>query len=475
MEKIIKYYNNIFGVLFLTFLAGILSFGRALAIARINIGWQQLFITEIILLAGLPFIFSNFKAILRMPRRFSFALAAYFLLGLTHLLTGIASKNFFALRDSVLFAYVLFFYISYLFFSARKIGKAALILLFISNLIAILIGQLYISGLQTLPEKLARFLMTARITNLCLYYGLCLAFLISCLLFSRNKKLKILALITGILNLYALMFLASRSAWVSCVLMGAYFILMLKIKFLRIFIPFLLIFFLIGAIFYYFSFESGESLPKNAFFSKLQSTALFLKNQNHSLDDSDYLEVIQGPFDHYEETTEGVKNRHLSKGDSEEYDNLTFRVLIWQAAIDFGKKSPLWGRGFGVYPRYLNWDRTPMQEPKKTFLNSNIIPTHNHLISLFYKMGLAGLGLFVFINIGVFFYGLKYLKSCNLLVNQIILKGALGGIIFWHSMALFFDIIDSPPTSIFIWILLGVVFACVALDKKSEAFINLKP
>ena len=34
-------------------------------------------------------------------------------------------------------------------------------------------------------------------------------------------------------------------------------------------------------------------------------------------------------------------------------------------------------------------------------------------------------------------------------------------------MALFFDVIDSPPTSIFLWIIMGAIFAAIEVDKNS--------
>ena len=46
------------------------------------------------------------------------------------------------------------------------------------------------------------------------------------------------------------------------------------------------------------------------------------------------------------------------------------------------------------------------------------------------------------------------------------LIGALGAFIFWHTEAFFFDAIDSPPTSIFLWIIMGMIFVVVEADKK---------
>jgi divalent metal cation (Fe/Co/Zn/Cd) transporter len=55
---------------------------------------------------------------------------------------------------------------------------------------------------------------------------------------------------------------------------------------------------------------------------------------------------------------------------------------------------------------------------------------------------------------------------CNSEFIKHFLLALLGAFIFWHAMALFFDIIDSPPTSIFLWILFGFIFGVVAIDKQ---------
>jgi len=151
---------------------------------------------------------------------------------------------------------------------------------------------------------------------------------------------------------------------------------------------------------------------------------------------------------------------------AEQWDNLRFRLNIWKTAFKFGLESPLLGKGYGIYPVYLNWDNTPIERRQGIYVNSGIIPTHNHLIAIFYKMGLLGLCLFLFINISVFIYSLSYLKTCKHMLSKVFLIGGLGGIIFWNTMALFFDVIDSPPTSIFLWILIGMLLASVEADKK---------
>jgi hypothetical protein len=83
-------------------------------------------------------------------------------------------------------------------------------------------------------------------------------------------------------------------------------------------------------------------------------------------------------------------------------------------------------------------------------------------------MGLLGLGLFLCINFATFTYGWQYITRAKTEFNKSFLIGSLGALVVWHTAALFFDVIESPPTSIFLWILIGAVFSVIAVDEKIE-------
>jgi hypothetical protein len=118
-----------------------------------------------------------------------------------------------------------------------------------------------------------------------------------------------------------------------------------------------------------------------------------------------------------------------------------------------------------VYPQYKIWGYIP---PQGIGVNSKIIPAHNHLITVFYKMGFLGLGLFLFINCYAFGCGLLYIKKCANKFLRSFLIGALGAFVYWHMTALGFDVIDSPPTSIFLWVIIGLIFAAIETDKRKR-------
>ena len=465
-DAVINSYSKVFYPLFFIFLFLTFSFGRAFSILHIPMGETPLFVTEIILLFGLPVIIANFKAIFTIPNIISLLILAYFLLGFTHLLVGITNKNFYALRDAVLCIYILFFYLSFIIFSDGGKLKVFLFIILISNIVNIFVGQVFISDFRIVPNDWKSFLITTKIFNLCLYYGLTLSFLVAYLNFINDKQHKVYLYLLGILNLYVLLFLSSRTAWVACIFLGIYFILILRVKFLKNLSLFILSIIVIFGIFHYINPRFNSDGKIKNIILKTRSSLFFIKN---SLCNGKKEAPIAKAGTAQGFTQEPSSVSDIFSGTTEEYDNLRFRSRIWKTAFEFGLEKPFLGNGFGIYPVYLNWDSSPMLTVtgKRTYVNSGVIPTHNHLVSIFYKMGLLGFCLFLFINISVFVYSLNYLQTCKHILNKIFLIGGLGGIVFWNTMALFFDVIDSPPTSIFLWILIGLVLACIEADKKS--------
>jgi len=148
-------------------------------------------------------------------------------------------------------------------------------------------------------------------------------------------------------------------------------------------------------------------------------------------------------------------------------DNFWWRIDVWVQAIDFGLESPLLGKGFGVLPLYHVWNYFPRDEKefshKVVLPDSELTPAHNHLVTIFYKMGFLGIFLFISLNVQVLISALRSLPRIKNKNIRHLLIGLVGAFIFWHLFALFFNVIDSPPTSIFLWILIGAIFSVIRM------------
>jgi hypothetical protein len=85
-----------------------------------------------------------------------------------------------------------------------------------------------------------------------------------------------------------------------------------------------------------------------------------------------------------------------------------------------------------------------------------------------YKMGLLGIAVFIFINLRVFLMGVLHLGKSESAFHRRFLAAALTGLVYWHGMAFFFDVLESPPTGIFLWIILGLIISIVHVDRQNS-------
>jgi len=506
-------YEKLVKVLFFAYLAGMLSLGRAFAVIRIiKIGPIPIFVTELFLLIAAPLVLFRRKKTFELPKKFLIALAIFFLIGVVYLGGGVLRGNLYSLRDIVFCGYILFLPLTLITFSKKKDMVLFLGILFVCNLIGLALGRLWMIRLTSslLPTH---FTSTLKTFNLGLYYGITVSFLIAFFGFIKNKWYKLLILFLVALNIYILTFFKARTIEVAAIALTIFFLLVFWRNFLKIIIyviPIIIIFF---SILSYYDSDFSIRLS-NKYVSAKGDMKDFLKKYDiqeslkspfeESLEKSseEFLEkpseeLLEKPSEEFlgksskdavsreifasskapksvskksgKATPEGILFSEFPSARLGIKNNLVWRLDTWYQAIRFGLKSPFIGRGFGVYPRYGVW-KLVKPAPRGIGLNSKIIPTHNHLVSIFYKMGLLGLGLFLFINGCIFMHGLRYIKKCSTDFTRCFLIGSLGSLVFWHTSALFFDVIDSPPTSIFLWIIIGLIFSIVKVDKESHEY-----
>jgi len=466
INYIAKKYSQAIKLTFFLFLLGTLSFGRAFSVLHINTSLTPIFVTEIFLFIALPLIITNFESILKLPKKFLVSLFVYFLFGCFYLFLGILNKNLFALRDIVLCGYILFLPLTFAILSQRKNLNSFLFILILSNIIGIIIGRFLIFDRNFLPV-LTDFINKTRTFNLGLYWGITFSFLVSFFSFTKNKIYKFGILVLLSLNSYMLIVLSLRALWLAYILLVAFFFLVLKIKFIKILFRLIPVFLIIAGSLYYLDFKLTKKNHGESILSKAKSLEHFVKESFTPKQSSVSTPKQSSVSTPKQSSVSTPKRSYVNNKYREAYDNIIWRVDTQRQAINFGLKSPLWGRGFGNYPSYKVWGSFASL-PKRLDINSGVIPTHNHLVTIFYKMGFLGLFLFIFINVYTFIYGFKFIKKCRTDFARSFILGSLGALVFWHTVALFFDVINSPPTSIFLWIIVGMIFAVVNVDKRTK-------
>lgn len=448
-QNIFYKYTFSMKILFFIFLFGVLSFGRAFSVIHIDINNFPVFVTELFLLLSFPLLLIRFKDLLKLPKIFLTVSFFYFLFGIIYLCIGVLDGNLFAFRDFiVLCGYAMFFPFSFICFNKVRIIKMFIFIILASNVIAILIGRMLILNAGSFYPF--SFLTQIKTYQLGIIYGFGSVFMLVFYDYLKDKICRFFILVLVSVNLYMLVVFGVRSAWVAFISLIIFLALILGFRNVaKVYFKLLVVFMIVGTSLSYVDFEVFKSSQLDTLTGKSKGMVRFINDLSGSAASMDsHIDLSQ-------------KGRLEKAG----YDNIVWREKIWKQTIDFTAGSYLLGKGFGNYPRYniLGYRR-----PCIPFENSNIIPTHNHFLSVFYKMGFVGFGLFLFINFYVFYYALKYLGECRDVFISLVIKSSLGALLFWHIMALFFDVIDSPPTSVLLWIFTGLVFAAVGIDKKQE-------
>lgn len=476
MNVFMKNFNSIYTAFienfYLCFLFLVITFGRGFSIVHIPSKPFPLFITEIFLLISFPYLLLQIKNIKFLPKAFLIPLLVFITYGLCHLSSGLILGNFYALRDIVLCVYLAFFFLTYAFICYKPENLRRVVIVFLGgNLCSIFLGRFFISsGLEeTALVSLSRFLFSMRSSNFGLAYGLGLVFILYAQHFFKTKTAKIFASIWFSINAYMLFVIGGRTYWLALISLIVFYVFVSKkkhMKFLAFCIPFIVCIFtmLVYLDFHVSRIASAEHV-------ELKLMDVFKRPAK--LKKVDTVKCVRKQGSNISEPRKVVTTKKMIVEPKKKvacdiiqpHASVHWRKKVWEQAIQFGLKTPFLGRGFGNYPVYVVWNNSPERISTNIFINSKIIPAHNHLITIFYKMGFLGLSLFIYLNAYVFVFGLCYIQKCQEERYRLLLISSLSFFVFWHVSALFFDVINSPPTSVFLWIIMGLIFAIVRRDQ----------
>lgn len=409
---------------FLVLLTGTFILGRKFTVLRFQIGSIPVFVTEFMLAAFIILAFLKGRIInvfKRIPTGLGFVLLIYCELGIFYLFIGIISaKGMIIFRDIVFCIYPIFILITMLAVSNDKRLKYFISVMMAVAIMSTAYGVCKYFDFGLLPREI---FSETKDFQLSLYYGFIVIFCIS--FYSLVKKRKFLIILLLCVCFTLIILFKVRTAWIATLLAILFLTIVLKGQVVRIFLRVLPVVF-IGAvlIFYIWKITTPQDLI-------LEARSILDWNMG------------------------GVSAA-----------NVRWRLTVWKQMLQYGFEFPFIGHGFGVQPdffigqRRVGWSRGAIGLPTHT--------PHNHILTIFFKMGFIGVFLFLYINLKIFLYGFRYLKRCKSEFNKSFLIASLGSFVLWHSTAFFFDAIESPTTNIFLWIILGLILSVVYIDKKNE-------
>jgi O-antigen ligase len=413
---------------------GTLAFGRSFSLVHFQVKGIPLYITEIAIGASLAFLvlkgtkyLNRFSA--PVPKGLIVPLLVYFFLGLMYTVIGIRGNGSAAFRDITFCLYLVILFITFNVFETTQRIKAFLIYLLpavgVLLFIAFILFFVFVPG-GTIYRLIVDEL---KMTNIGLYCGFITIFGLGFFTFFQKKSHRYLIAIMIYLAFLFVLMAEVRAAWagllVTMILLG----ILLKKQFL-VFFVFLAL--MVASLFIIDHFGLGVQDRK------LASMA--------------------------EKLTFDAKKSQATMASA----NIQFRIRLWKHTIKEIQEYPVFGWGYGTQIDYVIWGQN-LYWLRANDPRMNLVPPHNHLLAITYKMGFVGLLLFLLINGWVFLYGILNVKRCQTPFSRRFLISCLGSLVYWHGMAFFFDILESPPTSIFLWVIIGGILTIIHQEKQLTA------
>lgn len=418
---------NVREKIFFIFLAATFALSKNFSVLGISVGGLPLFVSEgaLFFLLATIFLPRSLMGNARSTQHPIFYLfMAYFLLGILNLSRGLPSHGVFALRDAAMVYYAGFFLITVEIFDTLPKFKALIRGLLPSAIIALTIGFLYFT--QIFPQT--GLLQYTKAINFNYYYGFIMIFALC--FYPGVSRHKFGLSILFFVSLFVVTFMQVRAIWVSMAVTLAFIFFMLKKELWQI-VPrnILISFFLLPLL-----FGVGYSIKKgNILTLGREAVSIFRSDMDYG---------------------SAANNR--------------WRLMVWEQTINKGLRNhPFFGSGFGV-DYGLTLGGRNIADIRGVGPGSGIIPPHNGQITLFYKMGIIGQGIFLIINIYFFIICLNFYKGCSALFQRQFMLAIMASQIHFNVGAFFFEAIEIPQVGIFLWVIMGLGVALMQLGKRTK-------
>jgi O-antigen ligase/Tfp pilus assembly protein PilF len=151
--------------------------------------------------------------------------------------------------------------------------------------------------------------------------------------------------------------------------------------------------------------------------------------------------------------------------------SLKRREATWKFTIMMIKNHPLLGSGIGTFKyNSLNYQARFFDQGENRHLYPYGIAdkVHNEYLQLGAEIGMLGLGIFFWLIITYFNYGIKFLKRIKDKDKQGIIIGLMGGVVAVLVDAIFGFPIHLPATLVLFWLFIGLVTSLNHSGNHSE-------
>ncbi|MBA7497374.1 hypothetical protein ES704_00102 [subsurface metagenome] len=151
--------------------------------------------------------------------------------------------------------------------------------------------------------------------------------------------------------------------------------------------------------------------------------------------------------------------------------SLKRRIAIWKFTTLMIKDHPIFGSGLGTFKyNSLNYQAKFFDQGENRSLYPYGIAdkVHNEYLQLGAELGILGLGIFFWIIITYFSYGIKLLKRTKDRYKQGILIGLMGGIMAVLVDAIFGFPLHLPATLVLFWLFIGLIVSVEYSEQETK-------
>jgi len=151
------------------------------------------------------------------------------------------------------------------------------------------------------------------------------------------------------------------------------------------------------------------------------------------------------------------------------------RITNWKFTTLMIKDNPLLGSGIGTYKyNSLRYQARFLEQGENRSIYPSIFATkaHNEYLQLWAELGIVGLGIFIWLIISYFYYGLRFIKRVIKRVKnrykQGIIIGLMGAVVAVLIDSIFGFPLHLPATIVLFWLALALTIVTIKSEVNGE-------
>jgi len=147
------------------------------------------------------------------------------------------------------------------------------------------------------------------------------------------------------------------------------------------------------------------------------------------------------------------------------------RITVWKFTTLMIKDRPFIGAGIGTFKyNSLKYQAKyfGQGENRSLYIHGFATKTHNEYLQLWAELGIIGLGIFIWLMIGYFTYGLRFIKKTKNEYKKGIIIGLMGAVVAVLVDGIFGFPLHLPATVILFWLALALTIVMIKSEVDAE-------